>query len=101
MTREGIVTLEVPTYGRDALKQLVKTGEELLPIFCEIESVSQSEWSAAGINGLKAEYRVTVWADEYRNATAAILDGVRYSIYRTFQRSEDKIELYLTRKAGV
>lgn len=101
MTREGTVTLVVPTYGRDALKQLVKTGEELLPVFCQIESVSQSEWSAAGINGLKAEYKLTVWADEYRNATAAIVDEVRYSIYRTFQRSEDKIELYLTRKAGV
>ena len=101
MTREGTVTLVVPTYGRDALKQLVKTGEELLPVFCQIESVSQSEWSAAGINGLKAEYKVTVWADEYRNAATAILDGVRYSIYRTFQRSEDIMELYLTRKAGI
>lgn len=101
MTRECIVTLEVPTYGRDALNQLVKTGTEQIPVYCQIESVSQSEWSAAGINGLKAEYKVTVWADEHRNAVSAILDGVRYSIYRTFQRSEDMIELYLTRKAGV
>lgn len=101
MTRECIVTLEVPTYGRDALNQLVKTGTEQIPVYCQIESVSQSEWSAAGINGLKAEYKVTVWADEYRNAVTAILDEVRYSIYRTFQSSEDMIELYLTRKAGV
>ena len=101
MTRECIVTLVVPTYGRDALNQLVKTGTEQIPVYCQIESVSQSEWSAAGINGLKAEYKVTVWADEYRNAVSAILDEVRYSIYRTFQRSEDMIELYLTRKAGV
>lgn len=101
MTRECIVTLEVPTYGRDALNQLVKTGTEQIPVYCQIESVSQSEWSAAGINGLKAEYKVTVWADEYRNAVSVILDEVRYSIYRTFQRSEDMIELYLTRKAGV
>lgn len=101
MTRECIVTLEVPTYGRDALNQLVKTGTEQIPVYCQIESVSQSEWSAAGINGLKAEYKVTVWADEYRNAVSAILDEVRYSIYRTFQSSEDMIELYLTRKAGV
>ena len=101
MTRECIVTLEVPTYGRDALNQIVKTGTEQTPVYCQIESVSQSEWSAAGINGLKAEYKLTVWTDEYRNAVTAILDGVRYSIYRTFQRSEDMIELYLTRKAGV
>ena len=101
MTRECIVTLEAPTYGRDALNQIVKTGTAQLPVYCQIESVSQSEWSAAGLNGLKAEWRVTVWADEYRGATAALLDGVRYSIYRTFQLSEDMIELYLTRKAGV
>ena len=100
MTRDGTVTLVVPTYGRDDLKQFVKTGEELFTVFCEIESIGQTEWSSAGINGLKAEYRVTVWADEYRKATAAILDEVRYSIYRTFQPSEDKIELYLTRKVG-
>ena len=97
MTRECIVTLEVPTYGRDALNQIVKTGTEQIPVYCQIESVSQSEWSAAGINGLK----VTVWAEEYRNAVSAILDDVRYSIDRTVQRSEDMIELYLTRKAGV
>ena len=101
MTREGIVTLEVPTYGRDALEQYVKTGTESREVFCEIGSVTQSEWNAAGQMGLKPECRVTVWADEYADATAAVLDGVHYFIYRTYRPSGDKIELYLARKAGV
>lgn len=101
MTRETMVTLEVPVYRQDSLGQYVKAGSQQTTVFAEVTSASQSEWSAAGLAGLKAEWRVTVWADEYRGATAAILDGVRYSIYRTYQRSEDRMELYLTRKAGV
>ncbi|MCI7638223.1 MAG: phage head closure protein [Clostridiales bacterium] len=101
MTRDGVVTLEVPVYGRDALGQYVKTGTESREVFCEIGNITQSEWGAAGRMGLKPEYRVTVWADEYAGATKAILDGVPYAIYRTYQPSGDKIELYLTRRAGV
>lgn len=100
MTRETMVTLEVPVYRQDALGQYVKAGSEQTAVFAEVTSATKSEWSAAGLNGLKAEWRVTVWADEYRGATAAILDGVRYAIYRTYQSSADRIELYLTRKAG-
>lgn len=101
MTRDGVVTLEVPVYDRDAIGQYIKTGTESREVFCEIGSITQSEWGAAGHMGLKPEYRVTVWADEYAGAETAVLEGMRYAIYRTYQPSGDKIELYLTRRAGV
>lgn len=101
MTHEGVVTLETPVYDRGPLGQFVQVGTESREVFCEIGSITQSEWSAAGQMGLKPEMRITIWADEYGGAEAAVLDGVRYSIYRTYQAGPDKIELYLTRKVGV
>lgn len=101
MDSTGIVTLEIPRYKKDALNQYVPDGVTLQEVFCKVTSVTQSEWADAGRRGLKAEYRVTVWLDEYSGATAAIVDGVRYEIYRTYQSSADEIELYLGRKAGV
>ena len=49
---------------------------------------------------MKAAYCVTVWADEYNGEQTAVLDGVRYSIYRTYQPNTEEIELYLQQKVG-
>jgi hypothetical protein len=66
-----------------------------------LESVSQSEYFSAGESGLKPEHKVIIWAFEYQGEKIAELNGVKYSIYRTFQNTKkNKIELYLTKKAG-
>lgn len=95
-----MVTLVKPVYRRDGLNQYVSDGEIKQDVYCKVDSVSQSEWSTAAQNGFKAAYRIIVWADEYGGATAAILDGQRYGIYRTYQPNADEIELYLERKVG-
>lgn len=101
MDNSQMITLETPSYRKDALNQFIPDGVTANEVCCKVTSVSRSEWSDAGRKGLKAEYRVTVWADEYNGATAAILNGVRYEIYRTYQSSGDEMELYLGRKVGV
>ena len=100
MDKSGEITLEKQTFRTDALKQRVPDKPEQRTVFCRINSVSRSEWSSAAQSGLKAAYRVTVWADEYHGETVAILDDVRYGIYRTYQPNADEIELYLERKVG-
>lgn len=100
MDKSTVVTLVKPVYKIDALNQYAPAGETMQEVFCRVDSVSQSEWASAAQSGFKAAYRVIVWADEYGGATAAILDGQRYGIYRTYQRNGDEIELYLERKVG-
>lgn len=95
------ITLEAPTYQQDGLNQFVQTGVTTREIFCAVENVHRAEWFAAAQAGMKAQYRVIIWADEYRGETVAILNGVRYSIYRTYRPNGEDMELYLEQKAGV
>lgn len=95
------ITLEKPAYREDDLNQLVADGVTAQVVFCSVKNVTRTEWADAAQLGMKAAYCVTVWADEYSGENVAILDGVRYGIYRTYQPNSEEIELYLERKAGV
>lgn len=70
-------------------------------VYARVESVSASEFFDAGQNGLKPEYRFTVSAWEYGDEEELSYNGRLYSIYRTYRRSLDLIELYAERKVGV
>ena len=88
------VSIEVDDYGVPA-----ETVEETT-IYARVESVSASEFFDGGQNGLKPEYRFLVNAWEYSDEPDVEFNGKVYSVYRTFRRSLDLMELYVERKAG-
>lgn len=94
------IILEALKYKTDALNQFIPDGVTQKTIFCAVKSVTRTEWTAAAQLGMKAAYCVTVWADEYDGETVAILDGMRYGVYRTYQPNPEEIELYLQQKVG-
>lgn len=100
MDRSNTITLVSVSYTQDAIGQPIPT-EQTSTIFCNVRSVNRSEWAAAGQLGLKPEYMVTVFAPEYHGEEIAILNGVRYGIYRTYRDTGERLELYLERKVGV
>mgnify|MGYP001143288736 CR=1 FL=1 len=70
-------------------------------VFAEVDPVGRDEYEAAGQQGMKAEYKFTVWAAEYDEQEEVEYNGRRLSIYRTYgARSDDKIELYAAERAG-
>lgn len=120
---DGVITLISKTSQKDAYGRTVPT-ETTRDVFAQIDSVSRAEFFAAGQNGLNPEYRFTVFSGEYNGEREADYNGVRYSIYRTYQPSayvrhdnakthegsisrntnsgnNDRIELYASRKVGV
>ena len=101
MDKSELIVLETPKYKADAIGQLIPDGVSTRQIFCRIQNVKRSEWAAAAHNGKRAAYCVTVWADEYQGEEVAVLNGVRYSIYRTYSPGGDELELYLEQKTGV
>lgn len=101
MDKSRQITLEKPAYREDALNQIVADGVLTQTVYCSVKNVSRTEWADAAQLGMKAAYCVTVWADEYSGENVAILDGVRYGIYRTYQPNPEEIELYLQQKTGV
>lgn len=100
MDRSNVITLVKQTYDKDVIGQVISKESER-QVFCNIASVSGSEWMEAGRNGIKPEYQVTMFRYDYEGELIAVLDGVRYGVYRTYMAQGENIELYLEKKAGV
>lgn len=100
MDKSRVLTLIGVTYAADSIGQLIPQ-ETRRDVFCNLSSVSASEWFEAGRAGLNAEHRATMFVHDYAGEELAELDGVRYGIYRTYLGRNETIELYLERKAGV
>lgn len=94
-----VITLISQTYTLDDYGNNVAT-ETMFDVFCEIDSITQSEFYAAANTELNPEYRFRVFFDDYDGQSVLEFDGKRYGIYRTY-RSGDYMELYAERKVGL
>lgn len=86
-------TISTDKYGREVVT------ETLREIYCEVDSVSQTEFYSAANAELQPEYRFTVFFGDYEGEDVCKYNGNRYAIYRTY-RSGDYLELYVERKVG-
>lgn len=100
MDRSRVLTLIGVTYEADSIGQQVPV-ETQRDVYCNVTSVSASEFFDAGRAGLKPEYRATLFVHDYGGEEIVELDGVRYGVYRAYLGRNETIELYLERKAGV
>ena len=100
MDRSDQITLVSVTQTQDEIGQIVKVESERL-VYCDKQSVSQNEFFQAHKQGLNAQYQVIMFRYDYNGEQIAIIDGVRYGIYRTYIKRNDEIELYLEEKQGV
>lgn len=88
------VTIEVDDYG---VPQETTNDTD---VYARVESVSASEFFEGGQNGFKPEYRFLVNAWEYSDEPDVVYQDKVYSVYRTYRRNLDLMELYVERKAG-
>lgn len=90
------VTREQDEYGVWRPTEEPKTKQ----IYCQVDSVTQTEFFEAGRNGLNPEFRFTVFFGDYSNEPIVIYKGNRYAVYRTYLTRNDRLELYVERKGG-
>ncbi len=69
-------------------------------VMCQVDSVTRSEFFEAGRNGLNPEFRFTMFYGDYSGESIVEYQGNTYSVYRTYLRRTDTIELYVERKGG-
>lgn len=69
-------------------------------VYCQVSSIRQSEFHEAGRNGLNPEFRFTMFSGDYNDEEIVEYNGKTYSIYRTFLKRSDDIELYVQREGG-
>ncbi len=99
MDRSKQLTLVQVTYTTDNIGQRLKIETDRT-VFGNVRSVTRTEWVDAGNRGFKPEYQVTMFAPDYAGEGIVKLDGIRYSIYRTYIKQNEEIELYLERRPG-
>lgn len=99
MDRSDVITLVSASYTQDANGVRRKT-ETTSTAYVNVSSVTASEFFEGGQNGLKPEYRFTMFAYDYDGQETVIYNSTRYSVYRTYLGKNDTIELYVEKDGG-
>ena len=99
MEKIGTMFLIRTEYTLDAygVKRKTETKRKLR---CAISSVYGYESYNGKVAGVKPEMRLIVRATEYHDEEVLEYRGVRYSIYRTYLRNDERIELYVQKDVG-
>lgn len=93
-----IVYLVTKKYEEDDIGQdiSVRTEQE---VFCEILSISQSEFFEAAQSGLKPQYKIKLWEAEYGGQTEVRIGDDYFTVYRNYTVN-GMTELYLEKRGG-
>lgn len=97
---EQVTLLGVGTRTKDAIGQEVVTDEETT-VFCGVQSVTAKEFFEAGEQGLRPEFKLTVYTWEYSGEQEVNFRGRRLVVYRAYQVGKDLLELYVAKREGV
>ena len=99
MDRSEVITLVSQTYTSDEYG-VHQPSSSQRDVFCSVQSVSADEFFRGAANGMKPEYRFTMFKYDYDGEETVIFNGKQFTIYRTFEGRNDMIELYAERRRG-
>ena len=100
MTRDVEITLITPSFALDDWGIPQPNAETTNTVMARIGSVSASEFFEAGRNGLRPEYKFTMFLYDYDGQRELEYEGTRYTVYRTYMGKSDTVELYVALKGG-
>lgn len=95
-----ILYLPVITTVIDDLNQEIETTEYTKLVFCKKESASRNEFFSAGQNGLKPQYVFIIYTLEYNDEDSLKYKDKTFQVYRTYERKDERIELYCEVRTG-
>lgn len=99
MDRSKVIYLIAETYTPDTY-HVLRPSQTLHKVYCQVDSVTLSEWSEGSRYGLNPEYRMRMFAPEYKGEQLLKYNGDVYQIYRTYRSRDDSIDLYVQRRQG-
>lgn len=100
MDRSKTIYLISEAYTEDEYGVLKPTPTKR-KVYCNVSSVSASEWFEGSRSGLNPEWRFSMFAYDYQGEEIVEFSGAQYSIYRTYHARDDVIELYAELRKGV
>lgn len=96
---DGVIQLLSTTFEKNAYGVDVPT-ETPRQVFCQVDSVTRTEFFNGGRNGLNPAWKFTLPAVNYNGEDTVIYEGKPYGVYRTYYAGGDELELYVERKGG-
>ena len=99
MNRSELAYLVVESYTKNEYGAMDKTTTRH-PVYVNVTSVTSQEWFEGGRNGLNPQYSFKRFQFDYTGEKIIEYNGKQYTIYRTYNRSVDEIELYTELRKG-
>lgn len=79
-----------------------KKTEVKTEVYCDVRSITQTEWFNAGRNGIEHPSFVFVMnRNEYAGQEAVEYNGQLFGVYRTYMAKNENLELYCEAKGGL
>jgi len=99
MDRSDVILLIRETFEQDetGVEQPVR---ESRPVYCQVNSITRSEFFEAGRSGLNPEFMFSMFFGDYAGETIVEYAGKRYAVYRTYRGRNDTLEVYVQREGG-
>lgn len=71
-------------------------------VYCQVRSITQTEWFNAGRNGIEhPAFVFVINRNEYSGQEAVEYNGHLYGVYRTYMAKNENLELYCEAKGGL
>lgn len=99
MFKSDVAYLLTDTYTQNEYGVMEKETTKS-KVFVKVSSVTSQEWFEGGRNGLNPQYRFEMFAHDYNDEEVIEYNNKQYTIYRTFNKTVDLIELYTELKKG-
>ncbi len=99
MDRSNVIKLITESKVKNSLG-VYETALIYKQVFCNVSSVTMSEFFEGGRSGLTPVYRMSMFGGDYSGEKMLEYEGRTYSIYRTYKKTVDTIELYVEEKGG-
>lgn len=78
-----------------------KDEETRTEVFCDVRSITQTEWFEAGRGGIDhPAFIFIINRNEYSNEQIVEYNGQRYGVYRTYRARGEDLELHCEAKGG-
>lgn len=99
MNRSAVAYLITESFLQNDYGVYERTTEKK-KVYVDVTSVTAQEWFEGGRNGLNPQFRFTMFSHDYSGEQIIEYKGIQYSIYRTYLRKADLIELYAEKRKG-
>jgi len=98
--RNDILFFPIVTTVKDELGQIDEVEEFTRQVFCKKKSIPQNEFFHAGQSGIKANCVLIVNVFDYQEEAKVKYKDKIYSVYRTYEKNDETIELYCEVRTG-